>query len=198
MENTNVKSGRWFGNFKKLILVLGIVIVLNLFFNYGVKTFYDEPQYENFCTEEIRSQKYDTEETCEANDGLWNESFGSPTRVETIEKEGIPSEVKRIETEEKGWCDVTHTCAEEFKTVNDTYKRNVFIILVFAGIVSIIIGFFINASEAVALGFSFGGILSLIIGTLRYWSAMQDYLRFIVLGVALIALVWLGIKKISD
>ena len=193
----NKKEGKWFGGFKKLILVLGIVIMLNLFFNYGIKTFYDEPQYENFCTEEIQARRYDTQEECEANDGLWIERLGVPTRIETIEKGGELAETKRIETEEKGWCDATHACAEEFKTVHDIYKRNVFIILVFAGIVSIIIGFFIGAAEAVALGFSFGGILSLIIGTLRYWSAMQDYLRFIVLGIALVALVWLGIRKIK-
>ncbi|MBU2263298.1 hypothetical protein KJ750_01400, partial [Patescibacteria group bacterium] len=59
-------------------------------------------------------------------------------------------------------------------------------------------GFVISQSEAVALGFSFGGILSLIIGTIRYWSGMDDYLRFIILGVALAILIWMGIKKLKD
>lgn len=187
-------------NYKKIILVLGIIIVLNLFFNYGIETFYDGPEYDDFCAEELRSVKYNAQEDCEAVGGFWTES---QALVEfNSEGEPISSErsmlVKEQIKEPSGWCDVDHTCRKEFEVANNLYKRNVFIILIVLGILSIIAGFFFGQSEAVALGFSFGGILSLIIGTIRYWSAMDDYLRFIVLAIALAALIWLGIKKIRD
>ena len=55
--------------------------------------------------------------------------------------------------------------------------------------------FFIASFEVVSLGLSLAGILSLIIGSMRYWSAMDDYLRVVILGLALAALIYIGIKK---
>jgi hypothetical protein len=78
------------------------------------------------------------------------------------------------------------------------YDRNVFIVLVITGTALLIGGVFLTTAEAVALGFSFAGVLSLIIGTIRYWSSMDERLRVVVLGCALVALVWLGVKKFKD
>ncbi|HDH31289.1 MAG TPA: hypothetical protein ENH26_00770 [Candidatus Wolfebacteria bacterium] len=175
-------------NFKKLILVLGIIIVLNLFINYGVATFYDAPEYENFCPKELTAKKHNTKEECETAGGFWSENYVYPRTEIQVPKEEV----------EEGWCDVYHSCQKVFDEARDFYNRNVFIILITAGIISIVIGFLIIQAEAVSLGLSFGGLLSLIIGTIRYWSAMNDYLRFIILGIALIILIWIGIKKIKD
>lgn len=182
-------------NFKKLILVLGIIIVLNLFFNYGVATFYKTPKFEDFCKPEALSEKYETKERCESVGGLWMASQ-SVYPAEKI----APVPVTNIITTDQptAWCDVQYTCGKDYQDAMAVYNRNVFIILVIAGVISIIAGFMTGQSEAVSLGLSFGGILSLIIGTIRYWSAMDDYLRFIILGVALAVLIWIGIKKFRD
>lgn len=160
-------------NFKKLILVLGIVIIFNLFINYGVATFYDKPEYKDFCDREEFSPK--PLPLMEQRDG---EDFDSEAYEER----------QKAQKE----------CNEKYQAVNDLYKRNVFIILITAGIISIVIGFLIVQVEAVSLGLSFGGLISLIIGTIRYWSAMDDYLRFVILGIALIILIWIGIKKFRN
>lgn len=152
-------------NFKKLILVLGIIIVLNLFFNYGIKTFYNEPKYDDYCLAE----------------------YGVPKSVYT---EPVPERQMDYEKQRE--------CQEKYDKDNDFYKRNVFIVWIVAGVVSLVLGFSIAMSEAVSLGLSFGGLVSLIVGTLGYWSAMNDYLRFIILGIALAILVWIGIKKLKD
>jgi len=172
-------------NFKKLILVLGIILILNLFVNYGVATFYDAPNYEDYCTTEITSKDYSTEEACEKTGGLWNEA---PRIKETVPRDEI----------QESWCDEEYTCAKDYGVVKDVYNRDVFIILIIAGIISILVGFFATQAEAVSIGLSFGGLLSLIIGTMRYWSGMDDYLRFIILGVALAILIWIGVKKLKD
>ncbi len=182
-------------NFKKIILVLGIIIVLNLFFNYGIKTFYNEPKYDNYCPQELQSKQYNTKEDCENVGGMWQErtnvtyeqDLSMPAPVPVPSKEAIAS-----------WCDSQYTCRKDFESVYDLYKRNVFIIWVIVGVVSLILGFSIAASEAVSLGLSFGGLVSLIVGTIGYWSAMNDYLRFIILGIALAILVWIGIKKMRN
>ena len=50
---------------------------------------------------------------------------------------------------------------------------------------------------SVSSGIMSGGILTIIYGTIRYWSDLPDYGRFIILGLTLIILIWLGYKRIS-
>jgi hypothetical protein len=78
------------------------------------------------------------------------------------------------------------------------YNRNVFVALVILGVISLIAGFFIRRSAAVSLGLSLGGVLALVVASVRYWSDMNDYLRLGVLAVALVLLVYLGIKKVKE
>lgn len=180
-------------NFKKIVIALAIIIVLNLFFNYGIDTFYKGPKYEDFCKPEDLSRQYQAKEDCDSVGGLWTDNRNKPLYGEAP----VPVPILDQKSEPLGWCDVEYTCRKSFESVQNLYNRNVFIILIIAGIISIIIGFLVGQSEAVSSGLSFGGILSLIIGTIRYWSGMDDYLRFI-LGVALAVLIWIGVKKLKD
>ena len=160
-------------NYKKFILVLGIIIVLNLFINYGVTTFYNAPKYGDFCGQD---------EFVPREAPLMKQENGADFDSGKYEKQ--------LKAQKE--------CNENYQTARDLYNRNVFVFLIITGIISIIVGFLITQAEAVSLGLSFGGLLSLIIGTIRYWSAMNDYLRFIILSIALAILIWMGIKKIKD
>ena len=192
-------------NFKKIILVLAIVIVLNLFINYGIDTFYKQSRWEDFCgAANYSSETSDTKEKCEVERGKWNEyavdSRGAVKPILPPESALAPvppgGEADML-GKGAGWCDREFYCRENYEKVNSVYKRNVFIILVVAGAAVLTAGFFITQSEAVALGLSLGGLISIFIGTVRYWSEMNDYLRFIALGITLAVLIWLGIKKFS-
>lgn len=176
---------------------MGIIIVLNLFINYGVATFYDAPEYENFYPKELTAKKHNTKEECETAGGFWSENQTFP-RMEAPVPSPVPVEKSKIAGEPAGWCDAHHSCRQEFEEARDFYKRNVFIIWITVGIIAIVIGFLIIQAETVSLGLSFGGLISLIVGTIGYWSAMNDYLRFIILGIVLAILIWIGIKKIRD
>jgi len=183
-------------NFQKLAIVLSIIVVLNLFFNYGVSTFYDAPEYDNFCTEEFLAKKYDTQEACESEDvgGLWIESdvyYGGRAMPKPVMME------EPIIGTVDGYCDASKSCRDIYQTAIDLYNRNVFIILLVTGLASLTASFFILA-EAVSIGLSYGGILSVVIGAMRYWSAMDDYLRFAILGIALTVLIWVGVKKVRE
>ncbi len=190
IDNKNNKSKKsiWV---LKWTLVVGIVIVLNLFFTYAIKVFYPEPQYNNFCKEKQVRIVPDTKADCLTVGGQWTDG-------KYIQK-NLPGyntlEIPIIKTESKGYCNPDFTCRQNYENATSFYGRNVFVALVILGVVSIIGSLFIASIEAVALGFSLGGVLALIIGTVRYWSAMDDYLRVVVLAIALIALIWIGIKK---
>ena len=181
---------------KEIILALSIVVVLNLFFNYGVFTFYKEPKFENFCLAELTQKVYTEKSSCEAVGGQWYENNNV-----SIDYQGRPMPVKpdpQYQIDQKGWCDPTVKCRQGYDTVRNIYNRNVFIVLIVLGLVSLGLGFLAISASAVANGFLGGGLLSLIVGTVRYWSDMNEYLRFIVLGIALAMLIWLGYKKFSS
>jgi len=178
----------------KWVLILGIMLVVNLFFNYAIAVFYDEPEYDNFCEEKQVRIIPETQEECLVVGGQWTEDrFVQKTLPRTGE-----IAVPVIEEERKGYCDPNYTCGQEYKDAKEIYERNVFVILVILGVALIVGSLLIAGFEAVSLGLSLGGVLSLIIGTMRYWSNMDDYLRVIVLGIALATLIWLGIKKFKD
>lgn len=185
-ENKSQKSKRVL----KWALVVSIAIVLNLFFNYAISLAYPSPKFENFCPNEVVNRVYNDKDSCVATGGQWSE-----TTVPVSVKSTTPVQDG---TEVTGYCNPTYTCGEKYTNVQSVYNRNVFIGLVVLGVLALVAGFYLASFGAVALGLSFGGVISLIIGAARYWSDMHDWLRVVVLGVALIALIWLGIKKLKE
>jgi hypothetical protein len=169
--------------FLRWVVALAIIIILNLFFNYAIFAFYKAPQYNDFCSPN-RTEAL-TANACAAQGGKWN-------TIQSYPDASVTAPIKPV----NGYCDLDFTCREQYGAREEVYNRNVFIVLIILGVASIALSFLVTSYEAVSLGLSGGGVLSFIIGTIRFWSNMDDYLRVIVLGLALLALVWFGIKKI--
>lgn len=183
----NIPSPKKASGFVKWALVLGIAIVINLFLTYAVRVAYHEPAYEDFCPEKQVNEAIETKEACLEIGGQWNENVD-------VKYPGQPTVVPQPE----GYCDATFTCRKQFEDVNKVYDRNVFVVFVIAGILLLAGSAFLAGAEAISLGLSFGGVLALVIGSIRYWSDMDDILRVIILGLALIALIWIAYKKFRD
>jgi hypothetical protein len=178
----------------KWILVAGITLVSNLFLNYALDAFYPSPKYEAFCPTKQVNEAILTKNACISVGGQWNEqSYSSPYAPGNVKIAPVPPSEKV-----QGYCNANYTCQNQLNDAQKIYDRNVFIVLIIAGTAFLIGSIFASAVEAVALGFSFAGVLSLIIGTMRYWSSMDERVRVIVLGLALAALIWVGIKKFKD
>jgi len=193
-ENFNVSIPKKGFNILKWALILGIIIVLNLFFAYVIKLFYDRPLYTDFCKEKQVMIIPETQEECVAVGGQWTEDRYIQRDLPSPGEISVPV----IETERKGYCDPDYTCRKLYEEAEKLYERNVFVVWVILGVLLILGSFFLAGYEAVSLGLSLGGVLSLVIGTVQFWSNMDDYLRVIVLGIALAALIWMGIKKFKD
>lgn len=157
-------------------LAISIAIVLNLFFNFTIKLVYDAPKFDDFCPQNQVTIQPDNQELCVAKGGSWT----------------VGPEFKA-----GSYCDLNFTCQKQFESASQIYNRNVFVALVILGLVALIAGFWLSAYSAVSTGLSLGGILSFIVGTIRYWSDMNDYLRVIILAIILAVLIWLGIKKLK-
>lgn len=174
----------------KWAIIVAIIVVLNLFFNYAISLVYKQPAFEKFCPVELTSKTYTDKIMCTESGGQWTENTYP-----------VPMDESRVDNPVKiaGYCNATYSCNQKYTDAEGVYNRNVFIVLVILGILSLIFGTYMATfSSVVSLGFSLGGVISLLIGAIRYWSNMQDILRVVVLACALAALVWIGIRKIKD
>ena len=182
-------------NLRKWVLAFAIAIVLNLFINYGISVFYKAPQYDDFCKDSGRPYPYkiypaepqlQQQKECavvEVSEELQNSCSEQKGYVAfKYNSTGCPTEA---------YCEL---CGKMFNDVNNKRNSNVFVILVVFGVIAIIGGMVMNA-EAVANGFLFGGILSLIIAAIRNWGQLSDILKFAILGIVLALLIWVGYKK---
>ena len=179
MNTSNI--GRW-------SLIIGIVIVLNLFFNYAISLVYKSPQYDAFCPTSQVVTIPDNQKECVAQGGQWtdNQYYGKP----------VPTQERFVEP--AGYCDLQYTCRQAFEDANKTYNQNVFIILVVLGALAVFVGNFFAGNEIIASGLSLAGVLSFLIASVRYWSSANDIIRLAILAIALGLLFWVAIRKFSS
>lgn len=168
----------------KWSVIIGIVIVLNLFFNYTISLVYERPEYEAFCpVRQVVTQPADQNE-CVALGGQWTENFFPERPV------GV--------NETKGYCDLDFTCRQEHSDATSGYDRNVFVILVLLGAMAVASGNFLKGNMVASTGLSLAGVLSFVIASMRYWGSADDIVRVIILAIALGILFWVAIKKFND
>ncbi|MEO5646592.1 MAG: hypothetical protein ABIO57_02360 [Candidatus Paceibacterota bacterium] len=175
MEHTNThRSG-----LMKWSIIIGIVIVLNLFFNYAISLVYKSPDYNNYFPQTQVVPDINNEQDCIAAGGQWNSSIP-------------PGQVRKGE----GYCDPTFTKQQQYQAAQKQYDRSVFIILVILGVISIVTGAFV-VNAVLSLSFSWGGVLSLFIASVRYWSDANSLMKVFILAIALGTLIWVAVKKFA-
>ena len=164
--------------FVRVAFIISIIVVLNLFFNYSIYLVYPSPQYETYCPQTQVVPPYTDQASCTAAGGQWS-----------------PEQMAPGSTQPSGYCNPTYTCSNNFDHANTTYARNVFIALIILGIVSLGVSVLFATAPVVSAGLSWGGVLSLIIASARYWSYAQTSLQVVILGIALVALLWFGARR---
>ncbi len=180
---------------RERILAIAIAILLVIFVYYGIQTFYPEPKYNNYCNSSIVKPYAPA---YEGNASLCKPVFDRNQQNETqcADQGGIT----RYTMNSNG-CSVATSCDMCSKHYNDAmeyYNGNVFIATIIIGIIAVVLGAVFLSLESVGSGIMGGGVITLIYGTLRYWGSLSDLVRFVILGVALAILIWLGYKKLQD
>jgi hypothetical protein len=162
---------------KHKLLSLAIAIVLVFFIGYGIELFIDNPRYDDFCPVDVNGIR--DAAACSAAGGEWQDG------------EGIARPVP-----ERGFCGETKACRDSFQNARNAHDKVVFIVAVIGGIAALVSGFILK-HESVTNGLVGGGILSILYGTIRYWEHADELLKFVLLGLTLGLLIWVGYKKIS-
>lgn len=164
-------------NWKQKLLALAIAVVLVTFIAVGIDTFYKQPI--NLCND-----IYSAPKAFVSNCELLNEQNKTNCFIDQqrfYENQSIESQ----------------KCYNNFQPVDNLYKRNVFIILSVLGVLSIVIGFLVKNVYALSFGLMLGGLINIVYGIIRYWSQMNEYFRFIILGILLAILIWISYKKLK-
>jgi len=167
-------------NWRQKFLAIAIAVVFTMFVYFGISTFYKEPKYDDYCKPELNSIYINSSQECEKAGGLWNANNYYPKR-----------EAGMVE----GYCDVQYTCRKQYDEVNNEYRKNVFVFAVAFGVIALVGGIFVQISS-VSAGLMGGGIVTMIWGTMQYWDRLGDAIRFVILGIVLAILIWVGIKKL--
>src|SRR3989338_8039693 len=88
----------------KLSLIIGIVIVLNLFFNYSLSLAYKQPDYNAYFTQQQIVEPIIVKEKCLEIGGQWNEGDSRYNDIKVPQPVGM----------QKGWCDPDFTKRQAF------------------------------------------------------------------------------------
>lgn len=181
--NTSSRIGKW-------SVIIGIVIVLNLFFNYALSLVYKSPKFETYCPQTQVVNTPTDQTSCTDQGGQWtsNPSYAAPDKFGQAYSVPQPA----------GYCDLQYTCRQNFQTASDTYSRNVFVILVILGAVVVALGNLLIANSVIASGLALAGVLSFIIASIRYWGSASGIIRVVILAIALGLLFWVAAKKFKN
>lgn len=169
----------------KWALVVGIVVVINMFFNYALSLAYKNPKYEEFCPIPQVVEAINTKELCLEVGGQWNAN--DYNKEYPVDKIISP-----------GYCDQQFTCRAGYEAAHKVYDRNVFITLVLLGAICVAFGTFFKKNIVIGMALSLGGVLSFVIASMRYWSSADDLIKVIILAVTLAILIWVAFKKFKD
>ncbi|MDD5318435.1 MAG: hypothetical protein PHF79_01245, partial [Candidatus Pacebacteria bacterium] len=150
---------------------------------------YKSPDYVAFCPNNQIIQPANTQAECVAQGGQWNGN---------VAPAAAPKSDISTPVEPAGYCNLNYTCQNNYDAASKTYERNVFITLVILGAISLVAGILLSANAVVSLGLAYGGVLSFIIASARYWSSADNLIKVIILFIALALLIGVAIKKFKE
>jgi len=174
----------------KWALIIGIVIIANLFINYSISLVFDNPEYNDFCENKSVSSEV-TEETCIEAGGEWNYYLDR-------EFDSRPVMAPDQELKSSGWCDLYSECSATYDTAKEIFERNVFIILITFGIAMFALSLFLKSNYVVSVAFGLAAVLDFIVASLRYWPSAEKITQVIILAAALGILIYLAYKKFNE
>jgi hypothetical protein len=168
---------------KEVLLGIVIAIIFLMFCVFGTKLIYDNPEYKDYC-----NNSYTSPLKIASN---YNTSMELENKANECYKQGgIP----KYEYDEEGCgidleCDF---CSKNFEEANKDYTKNLFLISLIFGMIVIVISVLFIKISMISGGLMGGSIFFMIYGTGGYWSYMDDFLRFGILGIVLGVLIWLA------
>jgi hypothetical protein len=180
-HDAKINSGTNMSSFVKISVVVAIVIVSNLFFNYSASLIFNEPVNDVYINSSQVVEPILSRDECISVGGQWNSYLG----MDVLGKK-----------EMQGSCFAEYSKQKAYDEAMKIFNRNVFIFLVVVGVALIAASSFVSIS-LLSISIAWSGILSLLVASMRYWSDADTWAKLIILGLALCLLVWVIIKRFN-
>ncbi len=177
---------------KKIGVIAIIAILFSLFSFSIVDVIVERPNYEDFCGIEKRPLE-------PIRDSSDCPSFKGPT-----------TEQRRACNENKGiieysydefGCPVSFECNKcrgEFEAASKQHRLVGFIITSIMGIIAVIVGLYVKSEEEIVewifSGILIGGLISIFIGTMFYFSDMGRFVKPFILLAEMDLIIWVAVK----
>ena len=172
---------------RNFVLGIAILIVYALALWQGIQAFYPSPEYEDFCSRddpiprpvgsgvecEFPSEVDTKSRACSEAGGLFRYEYDGNGCVAD------------------GFCD---ECLINYDEARDNYSRNIFIISFIVGILTFIVGLLILKVEPVGSSLLASGVWAIFYGTVWNWRNFGNLIKFLLLLVVLIALIFIALK----
>ena len=172
---------------KNFVLGVGIFVVYALVLWQGVQAFYPAPEYEDFCgSRGVRPFPFDRGVDCTVSGELRNK-MDSCSDAKGLIRNQYDDDGCVVDVE----CD---ECNLDYDVARGDYLKNIFIISLIVGVITLIVGFSILKIEPVGSALLASGIWAIFYGTVRNWSNFGNIWRFILLLVVLIILIWVAVR----
>ncbi len=171
--------------FVRWALLVGIVVILNIFFSVVLALLYPAPKYEAYCPMQV-SVNPTTPSECDAQGGIWNAYSPAP----------VPTDVAAPKP--TGYCDMYAKCQKPYQAASDQHALYAFVVMVVLGVLALLLGLVPIGSSIVSSGLSYGGVVSLVIGSTEYWGSAGNWIRLAIATVGLAALLYIGWKRFKD
>ncbi len=172
--------------FKNIILGVGIFVVFILVVLQGLKTFYPDPEYQDFCDFRATLPNVGTAQDCKVipTIGLKETNCykAGGEFVWAYDADGCPI---------NGYCDA---CRMDYEDALDIHFNKVFIIAIIIGLITFVVGLFLLVKEPVGSALMASGIWGVFYGVIVNWRNFNGAWRFLLLFVLLMILVWLALK----
>ncbi len=159
---------------KNWAIGIAIIILTSFVTIYGMDLLYPQVEYNDYCNESM-NVFINNSQQCIAAGGYW---FTYSSHL-TPEGEAPPKL-------DPGYCDLQYYCRQEYDNASQARSRNIFFVAIPLGIILIIGGAVIFGLESVGAGLMGGGIVTLIYGAGGYWRYAQQWMKF---GLSLLGLI---------
>ena len=172
------------------ILILTITVVIQ-----GVNTFYDGPEYSDFCPDAKAPYNFNEkgDRICPA---VCIEMYEIVNGTCTFNECGSGCGVDGITSfETEALCNLAlegKNCYVLYDDAQEAYSRNIFLIALPIGIAIIALGALIFGLEAVGAGLMGGGVGIILWSVGGFWRFADDWLKFVLSLVGLIVVIWLA------
>lgn len=179
-KNKTPKFVRW-------AIMIGIIVVLNIFFLVARNVVLQSPQYNDYCPIQMATSTPQDPQSCSAAGGAWNDLSDQPG----------PGPVP-AKTVPAGYCDLSAKCQPAYNAAMQNFELYAFITEIGLGVLAILIALVPLGSSIVSAGLTYGGVVAFIIAVVEFWSDGGAWVRLGASVIALAALLYIGLKRFRD